>query len=94
MKIVIVGCGKIGSEIVKSLTEEDHIVTAIDNDQSVIDDLSNIYDVMGVCGNGTDCDVLTEAGVKDAEMFIAATSTDELNMLSCYLAKKMGAKTM
>ena len=92
MKIVIVGCGKIGSEIVKSLTEEDHIVTAIDNDQSVIDDLSNIYDVMGVCGNGTDCDVLTEAGVKDAEMFIAATSTDELNMLSCYLAKKMGAK--
>lgn len=92
MKIVVVGCGKIGSEIVKSLTEEEHIVTAIDNDQSVIDDLSNIYDVMGVCGNGTDCDVLTEAGVKDAEMFIAATSTDELNMLSCYLAKKMGAK--
>lgn len=92
MKIVIVGCGKIGSEIVKSLTEEEHIVTAIDNDQSVIDELSNIYDVMGVCGNCTDCDVLTEAGVKDAEMFIAATSTDELNMLSCYLAKKMGAK--
>ena len=92
MKIVVVGCGKIGSEIVKSLTEEEHIVTAIDNDQSVIDDLSNIYDVMGVCGNGMDCDVLTEAGVKDAEMFIAATSTDELNMLSCYLAKKMGAK--
>lgn len=92
LKIIIVGCGKIGGTILESLTEEGHNVIAVDNDPEVIGELTNIYDVIGVCGNGTDCDVLDEAGVSDAEMFVAATSSDELNMLSCYLAKKMGAK--
>ncbi len=92
LKIIIVGCGKIGGTILESLTEEGHNVIAVDNDPEVIEELTNIYDVIGVCGNGTDCDVLDEAGVSDAEMFVAATSSDELNMLSCYLAKKMGAK--
>lgn len=92
LKIIIVGCGKIGKTILKSLTNEGHNVIAVDNDPEVIEEITNIYDVIGVCGNGTDCDVLDEAGASDAEMFIAATSSDELNMLSCYLAKKMGAK--
>ncbi len=92
LKIIIVGCGKIGGTILESFTEEGHNVIAVDNDPEVIGELTNIYDVIGVCGNGTDCDVLDEAGVSDAEMFVAATSSDELNMLSCYLAKKMGAK--
>jgi len=54
--------------------------------------VTNIYDVMGVCGNGADSDALKEAGVADAELFIAVTGSDELNMLSCFLAKRLGAK--
>lgn len=92
VRIIVVGCGKIGSTIVESLAEEGHDVTAIDNDPEVIEELTNIQDVYGVCGNGSDCDILTEARVDTAEMFVAVTSSDELNMLSCYLARKMGAK--
>lgn len=92
MRIIVVGCGKIGSTILESLAKEGHDVTAIDNDPEVIEELTNIHDVIGVCGNGNDCDVLTEARVNTAEMFVAVTSSDEVNMLSCYLARKMGAK--
>jgi len=92
MNIIIVGCGKIGSTIVSSLLEEGHDITAVDSDPAVISEISNIYDSMCVCGSGTDCDTLSEAGVENAELFVAVTGSDELNMLSCFLAKKMGAK--
>ena len=92
MKIIIVGCGKIGSTILESLVEEGHDVVGIDTDEKVINEMTNMYDVMGVCGSGTDCEMLTEAGLENAEIFIAATSSDELNMISCFIAKKMGAK--
>ena len=91
MKIIVNGCGKIGKTILASLVAEGHDVVAIDNDLEVIENITNIYDVMGVCGNGTDSDVLVEAGVKNAELVIAMTGSDELNMLSCFLAKKLGA---
>ncbi|MBE6793003.1 MAG: Trk system potassium transporter TrkA, partial [Ruminococcaceae bacterium] len=61
-------------------------------DRDVLAEVTNIYDVMGVCGNGADSDALKEAGVADAELFIAVTGSDELNMLSCFLAKRLGAK--
>ena len=92
MNIIIVGCGKIGSTILESLVEEGHNVVGIDNDEQVITQITNIHDIMAVCGSGTDYNMLKEAGVASAEMFIAVTSSDELNMLSCYMAKKMGAK--
>ena len=92
MKIIVVGCGKIGSEILASLADEGHDVIAVDNNPDVIAEITNIYDVIGVCGNGTDCEVLEEAVVKDAELVIAATGSDEFNMLSCFLAKRMGAQ--
>lgn len=92
MKIIIVGCGKIGGTILASLTAEGHDIVAIDSDSTVLTDITNIYDVMGVCGNGVDSDILSEAGVSDAEMFIAATGSDEMNMLSCFLAKRLGAR--
>ncbi len=91
MNIIIVGCGKIGASVLASLVAEGHNVTAVDNDPAVIEEITNIYDVIGVCGNCTDPDVLEEAGVEAAQMFAAFTSTDELNMLSCFMAKKMGA---
>ncbi len=92
MKIVINGCGKIGKTILASLVAEGHDVVAIDNSPQVLDEITNIYDVMGVCGNGTDSDVLLEAGVKTADLLVSMTGSDELNMLSCYLAKKLGAE--
>ena len=91
MKIIIVGCGKIGTAILANLVDEGHEAVAIDNDPDIITEITNIYDVIGVCGNGADGEVLAEAGVADAELFAAVTDSDELNMLACFLAKRMGA---
>ncbi|MCD7828074.1 MAG: Trk system potassium transporter TrkA [Clostridiales bacterium] len=91
MNIIVVGCGKIGTTLVASLVSEGHDVIAIDNDPDVISEITNIYDVMAICGNGTDSVVLDEADIEKAEMFIAVTGSDELNLLSCFIAGKMGA---
>ncbi len=92
MNIIVVGCGKIGKVLLYSLAKEDHNVTAIDNDEEVINDIRNGYDVMAYCGNGTSYTVLKKAGVESCDLFIAVTASDELNMLSCFAAKRMGAK--
>ncbi len=92
MNIIVVGCGKIGATILANLVLEGHNVIAVDNDPLVIKELTNLYDIMGVCGNGADCDTLEEAQAKFAELVIAATDSDELNMLCCFLAKRMGAE--
>ncbi len=92
MNITVGGCGKIGSTILANLVSEGHDVTAIDNDPDVITEITNIHDVIGVCGNGADCATLEESNVADSELFVAVTGSDEFNMLSCFLAKKMGAK--
>ena len=92
MNIIVVGCGKIGTNIIASLVEEGHNVVAIDDTSAVISEINNVYDVMGVCGNGANCEVLEEAGVEKANLFIAVTGSDELNMVSCFIARKMGAK--
>lgn len=91
MNIVIVGCGKIGTTILASLVAEGHDVIAIDSNPKVINEITNIYDAIGVCGNGNDCETLSEAGIDKAELFVAVTGSDEMNMLSCFLAKRMGA---
>lgn len=92
MKIVIVGCGKIGKSLIASLVTEGHEVVVIDKKQEKVAEAINIYDVIGVCGIGTDSVTLTEAGVDKADIFIAVTGSDELNMLSCYIAKTLGAE--
>lgn len=91
MNIIVVGCGKIGLTILANLVKEGHDVTAIDNNPDKINEVTNIYDVIGVCGNGADCEVLSEADVSKTELLIATTGSDELNMLCCFLAKRMGA---
>ena len=90
MRIVIVGAGKIGSALTQQLAA-DHRVTVIDQNAQLIENIINVYDVMGICGNGANCEVQLEAGVDSADLFIAATSSDELNILSCLMAKKAGA---
>ena len=92
MNIIIVGGGKIGRAIVLSLAGEGHDITVIDNDTDVIDEITNTYDVIGLCGNGADCETLQEAGIEKANLLVATTHSDEFNMLSCFLARKMGAR--
>lgn len=92
MKIIVIGCGKIGSTIIASLCAEGHDVVALDNNPEAITSITNVYDVMGVCGNGADCDALDEAFSGGADLVVATTGSDELNMLACFIAKKMGAE--
>ncbi len=91
MKIIIVGCGKIGQKIVEKLCREDeHDITIIDLRSDVVSDITGQFDIMGVVGSGTDYDILIEAGVEDTDLLIAVTGTDELNLLTCLMAKKTG----
>lgn len=92
MKIIVAGCGKIGNALIENLIKENHDVVAVDNNQNAIDAIRDVYDAFCLCGNIADYDTLAEAGVSSAEMFVAVTGSDELNMLSCVLARKMGAK--
>ena len=92
MKVVVVGCGKIGHTIVERLLKENHELLCIDSDPAIINEMINSYDVMTICGNGISYDVLNEAGIEKTELFIAVTGSDEFNMLSCLAAKKLGAK--
>ncbi len=91
MNIVIAGGGKIGMTAIESLLAEGHDITVIEKNEAALQNITNVFDVMGVCGNGADCETLEEAGIESAELFIATMGSDELNMLSCFLARKMGA---
>lgn len=90
LNIIIVGCGKVGTTLLQRLSEEGHNITFIDTDQKLVENLSNSYDVMGVTGNGASCKVQIEAGIETADLFIAVTESDELNLLCCTIAKKVG----
>ena len=92
MKIIIVGGGKVGKTIIESMLKEKHEVILVDNDPAVVGNVTNLYDVMGICANGTEYEKLLEAGADKADLFIAVTGSDELNMLSCFAAKKIGAR--
>ncbi len=92
MRIIVAGCGKVGKAIIDSMTKDQHDITAIDNDPAVIEEISNMYDVMAVCGSATSREMLLSARVSKADLFIAVTESDEVNMLSCFLAGRMGAK--
>ncbi|MBQ9673536.1 MAG: Trk system potassium transporter TrkA [Ruminococcus sp.] len=92
MNIIVVGAGKIGKYLTKTLRDEGHDVVVVDIDEQRVDKVVEAHDVNGICGNGTQCDVLEEAGVDDAYLVIATTASDEINLLSCLIATKMGAK--
>ena len=92
MRILLVGAGKVGYNLADRLTAEEHDVTVIDKSEDVIDRCQNSLDVMCVRGNGANAKTLVEAGVDKADIVIAATASDETNMLSCLLSKRLGAK--
>lgn len=90
MKIIIVGCGKVGCVLAKQLSKEKHNITVIDTNYSLVHTVSNSYDVMGVVGNGASNTVQSEADIEHTDLFIAVTGSDELNLLCCVIAKKSG----
>jgi len=90
LKIIIVGCGKVGMTLAERLSQEKHDVTVIDIDAEAIQKVTTLYDVMGVTGNGASFSVQDEAGIKKADLIIAVTSSDELNLLCCTIAQKVG----
>ena len=92
MKIVIVGLGTIGKTILKTLSKEKHNITLIDENKDKIEELIAKYDVSAVIGNGARMDIQKEAKVKDADLLIALTDSDELNIFACMVARKVGAK--
>jgi trk system potassium uptake protein TrkA len=91
MRIVIVGAGKVGVALTQHLSVENK-VTVIDQNARLVDNIINIHDVMGVCGNGASYAVQKEADVAHATLLIATTSSDEINILACLVAKKLGVK--
>ncbi len=91
MNIVIVGSGKVGEKLAKQLSiEKEHNITIIDVCRGVVTDTTNSCDIMGVVGSGANIDTLTEAGVENADILIAVTGSDEVNLLACLMAKKLG----
>lgn len=90
MKIIIVGCGKVGEALAGQLNEEGNDITVVDEDAELVKALVAKYDVMGVIGNGATISTLMEAGVASANLLIAVTGTDEINLLSCILARRSG----
>ena len=91
MNIVIAGCGNMGRKLVELLSvSKDNNITVIDIKASEVNDLVALNDVMGIEGSGANIDTLTEAGVANADIFVAVTDSDELNLLSCLMARKLG----
>ena len=102
MKIIIVGCGKIGQSILQSLISEGHEIVVVDSNREVIDSVSTNYDVMGICAAGTHFKTLSDAGADSAELFIAATGSAaflqsawvQSTPLLAYAAANTQAKTL
>ena len=90
MNIIIVGCGKVGQALVEQLNDEGNDITVIDKVAEKVNDVSSRCDVMGVIGNGATHSVQRDAGIDTANLLIAVTGSDELNLLCCLIAKKAG----
>ena len=90
LKIIIVGAGKVGCQIAKTLSSEKHDVILIEKNDTIRQSAQNNLDVLTILGNGANVRTLEEAGIKQAEMIIAVTSSDEVNMIACMTAKQFG----
>lgn len=92
MKIIIVGCGRVGVTIVRQLEKEGHIITVIDTNSQALSAVAGAQNVMAIEGNGATFDTLIDAGVRDCDITIAVTASDELNLYACLIASNAGAK--
>lgn len=92
MDIVIVGAGKMGQELCKSLSNEGHNITMIEKNPDRLQHALESFDITGVVGNGSFYEIQRRADVGQADIFISVTEQDEVNIISCVIANKMGAK--
>ena len=92
MNIIIVGLGKLGLTLTKQLVTEGHDITVVDINSQKVSSAVDAYDVMGVCGNGTTCETLETAITSKSKLIIAATASDEVNILCCLIANRMGVE--
>ncbi len=90
LRIIIVGCGKVGVTLIDQLSKEGHDITILDRNPEKIQEISSLYDVLGIVGNGASYSVQKEAGVDKADLIIAVTESDELNLLCCTIARRVG----
>ena len=89
LSVIIVGCGKVGTTLVEQLSREGHDITIIDRNRQLVQNMMDTYDVMGAVGNGASYSVQKEAGIENADLIIAVTESDELNLLCCTVAKRV-----
>lgn len=94
MKIIILGAGKVGSFVTEDLSNEGHDIIVIDKEKEVLGNLLASNDVMGLVGDGRDVEALVEAGVGDADLFIAISQSDDVNLIASIFAKNLGAKNI
>lgn len=92
MNIIVIGGGTVGTAICSHLIKEGHNVTVIDKSPDNLNEISNNHDATCILGNGADIEILREAGASNADLLLAITAMDEINMLCCYAAKKLGTK--
>lgn len=92
MKVIVVGVGKVGRNILQCLVEESHDIVVVDQNAEAVQTVVDRYDVMGLCGNGCIAENLKEAGADTADLVISVTPSDEQNVLCCLIAKSLGAK--
>ena len=90
MQIIVVGCGNVGQTLTQQLSKEGHDITVIEENSNVLQYVVNSYDVMGIVGNGASYSIMKDAGIESADLMIAVTESDELNLLCCLIAKKAG----
>ena len=88
MKVIIIGAGKVGLHIAQTLSNENHDITIIDKNDDIGQNLDNSLDILAIVGNGANEKVLLQAGIKEADIFIAVTRADEINMIACMIAKQ------
>ena len=89
LHIIIVGCGKVGATLTEQLSMEGHDITLIDKNPERVHALAELYDIMGIVGNGASYSVLMEAGIENTDLLISVTESDELNLLCCTFAKRV-----
>ena len=92
MRVVIVGAGKVGFSLAQYLAQENHEVIVIENDEERRSVVQNSLDVMTIAGNGASPGVLLDREIKTADLLIAVTDSDEVNMIACMAAKQAGIK--
>ena len=91
MEIIIVGCGKVGRTLAEQLSNEKHNIVIVDLNEKKIQDTAEDMDIMALHGNASSINTLMEAGIETADLLIAVTGSDELNLLCCLIAKKVSA---